>query len=599
MKRCPPRHMLLLLLLSILQAVAGAQPSGPSAADKAKILSYIHNSWDTLSRSMSSCKSVVDPKVTTTPVLYLPTGMAIPPSVAVMQQQCKVEVRNLPRKIDRMGDVTASDLKDEGLLYLPNTYVVPGGRFNEMYGWDSYFIILGLVADRRTDLARGMIENFFYEIENYGSILNANRTYQLTRSQPPFLTSMIREVYEHPANHPVSRAWLAKAYDYAKRDYNVWITPPHLAGDTGLARYFDVGSGPVPEMADDSTYYPDVIRWLLSHPSVHTDYLLDAPDNPTPEQAAELAKTSCDVVASRVCATAHVEGHRLTAAFYRGDRAMRESGFDPSFRFGPFNGSTDHYAPVCLNSLLYKYERDMAHFATLLHRPDEAAAWTRRAAARKAAINKYLWDARTGMFYDYDFVNNRPSTYNYITAFYPLWAGLASPAQASALRLHLPLMERAGGIAMSDFDSGTQWDLPYGWAPTSWLTIKGLAQYGFTSDAERISAKFSATILDNFLHDGTMREKYNVVSGSANVAIATGYKSNVVGFGWTNGVYLQMNQLIAQSARRRAAASLSRDYNPEAIPYLLQIRAPVNHRHTVTRQPSASPLSAAVLSRSD
>jgi alpha,alpha-trehalase len=589
MKRFLRRHLLLLLLLPFSAVTASAQPAGPSAQDKAKILSYIHNSWNTLSRSMFSCKSVVDPKVTTVSVLYLPAGMAVPPSVATMQQQCKVEVQNLPRRISHMGDVSASDLKDEGLLYLPNPYVVPGGRFNEMYGWDSYFIILGLVVDGRTDLARGMVENFFFEIENYGSILNANRTYQLTRSQPPFLTSMIRELYEHPSGHPVTRAWLARAYDYAKRDYNVWITPPHLAGDTGLARYFDVGAGPVPEMADDSTYYSDVIRWLLSHPSVHTDYLIDAPDDPTPSGAAALAQTSCDIAASKVCAAAHLDGHRLTAAFYRGDRAMRESGFDPSFRFGPFSGSTDHYAPVCLNSLLYKYERDMAHFATLLHRSDEAAEWTRRAEARKTAVNKYLWNAKTGMFYDYDFVNDRPSTYNYITAFYPLWAGLATPAQAAALRLHLPLMERAGGIAMSDLDSGTQWDLPYGWAPTTWLTVKGLSQYGFTSDAERIASKFSATILDNFLHDRTIREKYNVVSGSANVAVATGYKSNVVGFGWTNGVYLQMKNLIATAAKKRAAAAAYRDYDPDPVLNRLQISAPAakspSRKHGSARQP--------------
>lgn len=567
-----------LLLASLLPAnTFGQGAAGPPAEDKAKILSYIHSGWDTLSRSMTSCQSVADTKVTTTPVLYLPAGMAVPPAVSAMQKQCRVEVRNLPRRIAHMGDLTAADVKDEGLLYLPNPYVVPGGRFNEMYGWDSYFILLGLVADHRTDLARGMIENFFFEIENYGSVLNANRTYYLTRSQPPFLTSMIREVYEHPSGHPVSRAWLARAYDYAARDYKVWTSAPHLAGNTGLARYEDTGSGPVPEMADDSTYYPDVIRWLLDHPSVHTDYLLEAPDSPTPAQAAELAKTSCDLAASHVCASAHVNGHRLTAAFYRGDRAMRESGFDTSFRFGPFSGSTDHYAPVCLNSLLYKYERDMAHFATLLRRPTEAAEWNRRATARKAAINRYLWNAKTGMFYDYDFVNGHTSTYNYITAFYPLWAGLASPSQASALRLHLPLFERPGGLAMSDLDSGTQWDLPFGWAPTTWITVKGLARYGFTTDARRISASFSGTILDNFLRDGTIREKYNVVSGSANVEVATGYKSNVVGFGWTNGVYLQMNQILNRPAKRHAASSIYQDdeYDLDPSTYQLRISAPL------------------------
>ena len=573
MNRAVRLPALLVLVITLLACNASSQLPATSAAGKAKILAYIHTNWDTLSRSMSSCTSVVDPKVTTTPVLYLPAGMATPASVTAMQQQCKVEVRNLPRKIVHMGDVTVSDVPDEGLLYLPNPYVVPGGRFNEMYGWDSYFILLGLVADKRTDLAKGIIENFFFEIENYGSILNANRTYLLTRSQPPFLTSMIREVYEHPASKSLSKTWLAHAYSYAKRDYNVWITEPHLAGDTGLARYYDVGAGPVPEMADDSTYYPDIIRWLLSHPSVQTDYLIEAPDDPTPAQAAELAKTSCDIAISHVCAAAHVDGHRLTAAFYHGDRAMRESGFDTSFRFGPFSGSTDHYAPVCLNSLLYKYERDMAHFATLLGHASEATEWNRRAAARKAAINKYLWNAKTGMFYDYDFVNQRPSSYNYLSAFYPLWANLATPSQAAALRLHLPLMERAGGISMSDFDSGTQWDLPFGWAPTTWLTIKGLAQYHFTAEADRIATNFSQTILDNFLHDGTIREKYNVVSGSANVEVATGYKSNVVGFGWTNGVFLQMNNLLTQSQQKRTAASLYRSFDTEPVAYQLRISA--------------------------
>jgi alpha,alpha-trehalase len=553
------------VILAAIQfaGVAHSQPARPDSTGNAKILAYIDKSWNVLSRSMTDCKSLIDPKVTTPPILYLPAGMPVPPAVASVQKQCKIEVRNLPRKITHMGDVRVAEIPDEGLLYLPNPYVVPGGRFNEMYGWDSYFIVLGLVEDKRTDLARDMVENFFFEIENYGAILNANRTYYFTRSQPPFLTSMIREVYEHPTGKPLSKAWLGKAYDYAQRDYGLWTAPPHLAGDTGLARYDDVGEGPVPEMADDSNYYLDVIRWLLAHPEVHTDYLVEAPDGPTPAQAAELAKTSCDITTSKVCAHAHVDGHRLSSDFYRGDRAMRESGFDPSFRFGPFSGSTHHYAPVCLNSLLYKYERDMAHFATLLGRGAEVAQWNRRATARRAAINKYLWNPGTRMFYDYNFATRQQSTYNYITAFYPLWAKLASPEQASEIERHLSLFEHDGGVAMSDYDSGTQWDLPFGWAPTSWLAIKGLDQYAFTGDAGRVSVKFSQTIRQNFEHDGTIREKYNVVSGSANVEVATGYKSNVVGFGWTNGVYLEMNDLLTRSHKKAPTPSRQKASHPE------------------------------------
>jgi alpha,alpha-trehalase len=543
-----------LLLIATLACTSPArgQAHEKDAAAEAKIRAYIDNSWGTLSRSVVDCKSLVDAKVTTAPILYLPAGMATPAAVSAIEHQCNVTVRRLPNKIEHIGDVRVADVPVEGLLYLPNRYVVPGGRFNEMYGWDSYFILLGLVEDKQIDLAKGMVENFFFEIENYGAILNANRTYYLTRSQPPFLSSMIREVFEHPADKPLSKAWLARAYDFAKRDYALWTTPIHQAGDTGLARYRDLGEGPVPEMADDSTYYPDIIRWLLAHPNVHTNYLIDAPDNPTAEQAAELAKTSCDITTSKVCAQAHVGGHRLTAAFYHGDRAMRESGFDPSFRFGPFSGSTDEYAPVCLNSLLYKYERDMEHFATLLGRPAEAAEWKQRANARRDAINRYLWNPDTGMFYDYNFVTKQRSTYNYVTGFYPLWAGLATPEQAASMRRHLALFEHDGGLAMSDDDTGIQWDLPYGWAPTNWLAVKGLAQYGFKTDAERIASKFNATVLQNFLHDNTIREKYNVVDGSANVAVATGYKSNVVGFGWTNGVFLKNNDLLTHATKTAA-----------------------------------------------
>jgi alpha,alpha-trehalase len=197
----------------------------------------------------------------------------------------------------------------------------------------------------------------------------------------------------------------------------------------------------------------------------------------------------------------------------------------------------------------------MAHFATLLGRGAEAKEWDRRADARRKAVDKYLWNAADGLFYDYNFKTGKQSTYKYITAFYPLWAGLATPEQAKALESHLSLFEHGGGLAMSDSASGTQWDLPFGWAPTNWITTKGLVQYGFTDDARRISKEFSSTVLQNYLLDGTMREKYNVVDGSANVKVAAGYKSNVVGFGWTNGVYLQMHELLQGAPAGTATAS--------------------------------------------
>lgn len=519
--------------------------------DRPAIDTYIHNGWDTLSRSMSECKSVVDPKVASAPILYLPAGMATPPAVAKMQSECSVQVAHLPRKISKMGDVKVAEIPKEGLLYLPNKYVVPGGRFNEMYGWDSYFILLGLVQDGRVPLAQGIVENFFFEIENYGAVLNANRTYFFTRSQPPLLSSMIGEVYGRTHD----RAWLARAYRYAERDHSLWTSGAHLAGDTGLARYTDIGAGPVPEMADDSTYYPDVIRWLLAHPDVKTEYLVDSVAKPDERQASVLVNTSCDVAASRVCAAAYVNRHRLSAAFYRGDRAMRESGFDTSFRFGPFSGSTDQFAPVCLNGLLYKYERDMAAFASELGRKHDQARWNEQAVARKNAINRYLWNEDSHSFYDYNFVTKKKSNYNYISALYPLWAGLATKQQASAIEKRLDLFEHEGGMAMSDRESGTQWDMPYGWAPTNWFSVVGLQRYGYGNDAARIARAFMQTVQTNYATDGTIREKYNVVSGSANVEVAAGYKANVIGFGWTNGVYSKMQAMLSERQPAAGAAT--------------------------------------------
>ena len=534
-------------LLSVPIGLSAFLFSAAPAQDAASIDSYIHHSWDTLSRSMNECASVADPKSHRVPVMYLPHDLAEPREVTALEHSCKVEVKRLPRRIEHLGDITPGEIEHAGLLYLPNRYVVPGGRFNEMYGWDSYFILLGLIQDGRVDLARGMVENFFFEIENYGGILNANRTYYFTRSQPPFLSSMIRAVYDADvaAGHREQTvAWLAKAYGFAVRDHALWMSDFHKAGDTGLARYYDLGDGPVEEMADDSTYYPDAIRWLLAHPDVHTDFLMNAPDAPDAAEKAKLAETSCDPRISEVCAHAHVNGHWLSRDFYKGDRAMRESGFDTSFRFGPYSGWTHHDAPVCLNSLLYKYELDLAWMAEQLKRPDEAKRWRGMAETRKAAINRYLWNAQKGMYFDYDFMAKKQSSYDYLTTFYPLWAGVADAAQAKAVEAHLKLFEGKGGPAMSDNNSGAQWDLPNGWAPVIWITVDGLAESGDMRDAVRISREFMAMVRENYARDGTIREKYDVVTASTDVKVTSGYKQNVVGFGWTNAAYMKMQALV-------------------------------------------------------
>ena len=501
---------------------------------------------------MTDCHSLVDVKVTSNPVLYLPAELAAPEAVKELTAKCGVKVVALPKHIAKLGDLMPEELTRAGLapglLYLPNRYVVPGGRFNEMYGWDSYFIVLGLIADHREELAKGMVENFFFEIEHYGAVLNANRTYFLTRSQPPFLTSMIRAVYEDPASfkdRAEALAWLEQGYERAQKDYETWLRPEHKAGTTGLARYFDFGEGPVPEMADDSTYYPDVIRWLVAHPQQNPGFLLKGSEKPDGAEMERLKKTSCDVTVSATCGRAEADGFRLTRDFYAGDRAMRESGFDTSFRFEAFSGATHHYAPVCLNSLLFRYERDMAHFAHVLGKVEEAHIWEERAKKRDAAMQRYLWQAKLGVFADFDFMKGRASSYAYVTSLYPLWAGVATREEAAQIEEKLKLFERPGGMAMSDTASGMQWDEPFGWAPTNWLAVSGLEMYQFKEDARRIAGEFTATVDRGLAKDGAIREKYNVETGTSDVKVIAGYKSNAIGFGWTNGVYLKMKQLMS------------------------------------------------------
>jgi alpha,alpha-trehalase len=543
--------MSVILRLALLAfSLAFATGVAATVPDPARTRAYIDRAWNTLTRSMDDCSALADSKVEARPVLYLPAGLPRTMQIDRAATRCNIDVRVLPQAIHQVGELEPRSLPQQGLLYLPNPYVVPGGFFNEMYGWDSYFIILGLIADQRQALARDMVDNFLFQVRYYGGVLNANRTYYLTRSQPPFLGEMIRAVLDAPASFAGRReadAWLAQAYPLALRDYATWTRAEHRAGDTGLARYFDYGAGPVLEL-QDADYLRGVIRWLLAHPGEDPGFLVKASEQPDSTEAERLKTTSCDLRASRVCAEAWAEGHRLSADYYLGDRAMRESGFDVNFHFGPFAGATHHYAPVGLNSLLYRYELDLQQFALRLGKTDDARRFGQAAAARKAAMDRYLWHPESGLYLDYDFVAGRPAADPYLTTFYPLWAGAASPRQAQALRDKLPLFEHKGGLAMSRRVSGAQWDAPFGWAPTHWLAVAGLDAYGFHDDARRIARKFTATIDRSLADDGTIREKYNMVSGNADVKVSAGYADNVIGFGWSNGVYLKLQQLLAAPA---------------------------------------------------
>jgi alpha,alpha-trehalase len=550
------------ITLAMVILVSGALPPAQAQAMKASthnselraIREYISSGWDVLTRSTSTCQAVADSKLTEEPILYVPADMAIPDALQKLPQECKLQVEHIPFVIRAPGQVAADReiIHPPGLLYLEYPYVVPGGRFNEMYGWDSYFIIRGLLRDGRIDLARGMVDDFFFEIEHYGAVLNANRTYYLTRSQPPFLSSMVRAVYEAEKLHgPEERAWLKRAYQYVNRDYEMWMHAPHLAGPTGLSRYYDFGEGPVPEgLHDETRYYHDVLAYFLKEKQSPFVIESDRAEGLLNRQySLQLCETDPNAGSPENCE--RVKYVALSPEYYKGDRSMRESGFDISFRFGPYGAETHHYAPVCLNSLLYKTEKDMETISGWLHDNPSASLWQERAAKREKIIRTLLWNPQRGMFFDYDFVKKEQSSYQYATTFYPLWAGLATREEARAIAKNVSVFEQSGGLAMSTKETGVQWDYPYGWAPIQLLAVEGLRRYGYDADADRISFKFLSMVLANFQRDGNLREKYNVVTDSSNVQVAEGYRSNIVGFGWTNGVFLVLLNELPPELRGR------------------------------------------------
>ena len=541
-------------------AVHAQQPGAATATAGATkpILDYITNGWDTLTRSMDNCTTIVDPKLVGKSILYVPADYAVPASVKNLETKCGVEVKPLPKVIHHLGEIDTNAINPPGLLYLDHPYVVPGGRFNEMYGWDSYFILRGLLRSGRIELARGMVENFYFEIEHYGAVLNANRTYYLSRSQQPYLSSMILAVYQaEKAKGKDDRAWLEHGYGFAVRDHDMWLEPSMRAGDTGLSHYYDFGDGPAPEsLKDETDHYRKVAEYFLQHPELSAGRFLERPPQSTKElgpgtiytlrlcnMPLTMEKPRCD----------ELKEFTLSPDVYKGDRAMRESGFDISFRFGPFGVDTHHYAAVCLNSLLFKSEMDLAEMSDILGRKGDAESWRQKATARRTAMNKYLWNEAKGEFFDYDFTKNSQSTYEYLSTYYPLFAGLATPAQAKAVVANLKSFEQVGGAVMSPYNTGAQWDYPYAWAPTQMLLVDGLRKYGFNEDAERIAYKFAGTIAENYAKDGYIVEKYDAVTRATDSAVTSGYSINVIGFGWTNAAYLDFVKELPEQKRAELA----------------------------------------------
>ena len=382
-------------------------------------------------------------------------------------------------------------------LPLPHPYVVPGGRFQEIYYWDSYFTMLGFGPEQQ-ELKRSMVNNFAHLVRTWGHIPNGNRTYYLSRSQPPFFYRMVALLApESPA-----RAY-ARYLAELKAEHAFWMQDSGRAKPGAPARR-------VVAMPDGS---------LLNR-------YWDARDVPRDESYRE------DVQAAQ-------QTSRDKAVLYKDIRAAAESGWDFSSRWLADGESlhtmqTTSIVPPDLNSLLYGLEQAIAQGCERAGDADCARSYEARAAARRAALHKYLWNDATGLFDDYHWEERRLLGHVTAAAFYPLFVGAATEEQAARVtEVARDQLVRDGGVVATTLTTGEQWDAPNGWAPLQWIAVAGLRRYGHDELAGTIARRWLTMVSDVYRSTGRLLEKYNVVTLTSG---GGGEYPTQDGFGWTNGV---------------------------------------------------------------
>jgi alpha,alpha-trehalase len=401
----------------------------------------------------------------------------------------------------------------DSLLPLTTRYVVPGGRFRELYYWDSYFTMVGLQAGDRHDLVADMIENFAGLIDRYGHIPNGARSYQLSRSQPPFFAAMVAL----QAAHEGEGALIARL-PQLEREHDFW-----MSGAANLAR----GSA-----------YRRVVR--LADGAVLNRYWddLDIPRDEAYLEDIEAAKT----------------GSRPHAEVYRDLRAAAESGWDFSSRWmvggKDLNATrTTDFLAVDLNSLLYQLELTIARGCRAARRAACDRDMSARASSRKSAMLRLMWDEDLGAFVDYNWRTAARSERLTAAMAYPLFVGIASREQARRVARALERgLVKPHGLATTTEDTGQQWDAPNGWAPLQWIAISGLRRYGEPALAGKIATGWVAENARVYCKTGKLVEKYNVRDAGEG---AGGEYPVQDGFGWTNAVLVKLLAMYRHLARPR------------------------------------------------
>ncbi|SMR41695.1 unnamed protein product [Zymoseptoria tritici ST99CH_1A5] len=457
--------------------------------------------------------------------------------------------------MERVQDTPQGEPDFKGL-----PFVVPGGRFNELYGWDSYMETLGLLINGRSDLCVAMVKHFCFCIRHYGKILNANRSYYLRRSQPPFLTDMALRVYDHIKSEPGSLDFLRDATLAAIKDYyTTWMSKPRFDEASGLSRYVPGGLGVPPE-----TEASHFVHVLTPYADKHG---LDFKEFVNQYNSGQIKEPELD-------------------EYFLHDRSVRESGHDTSYRLERVSA---HLATIDLNSLLYKYEADIARlirafFGDRLTIPKEwqapgkenfetSSTWDRRAKKRRQIMDKLMWNEAKGMYFDYNTVEKQQTGYESATTFWAMWAGVATPRQAQVMvEKALPRFEVHGGLVSGTEESrgpvgvhrpNRQWDFPFGWAPQQILAWTGMLRYGFEEEAQRLAYRWIYMVTKAFVDfNGIVVEKYDVTRQVDPHKVTAEYGNQgsdfkgvaTEGFGWVNASYIYGLQIMDTHMKRALGA---------------------------------------------
>jgi len=393
----------------------------------------------------------------------------------------------------------------DSLLPLPKPYVVPGGRFREVYYWDSYFTMLGLAESGHWDRVQDMVDNFAAELDKYGHIPNGNRSYYLSRSQPPFFSLMVDLLAKHGGDEVY-----VKYQPQLQKEWEYWMADAETikAGEA---------SQRVVKLKDGA---------ILNR-------YWDARDVPRTESYMD------DIT------TAQKATDRNKAELYRDLRAGAASGWDFSSRWfdKPDDLSTIHttrIVPVDLNALLYHLEKTLAHASKLAKQDDASQRFDDLAKKRQEAINRYLWDEQDGWYADYDWQKNSVRKQLTAATLFPLYLQVASKEKASrtADAVQKQLVKE-GGLVTTNVNNGQQWDAPNGWAPLQWVAVEGLNHYGKQTLAKDIGMRFLKNVQATYDKEHKLVEKY-VVEGSGLGGGGGGEYPLQDGFGWTNGVTLKL-----------------------------------------------------------